>query len=73
MNSRHAIALQEQVIQDLPSGLTITVWRTPSGEGRVRIEGDPSRPARDLQFSPEGVLVGSGSVLATACPLRLVT
>ncbi len=72
MNS-HEVVLQEQVIQDEPSGLTLTIWCTPDGEGRLRIEGLPLELARDLQFSPEGVLVGSGSSVAGGCPLRVVS
>ena len=66
------VMLQQQVIDDMASGLTITVWRTETGEGRLRIAGD-ALPfgAHDLQFSYEGEMVGAGTALVDACPTPL--
>jgi len=71
------VVLREQVIEDsLGSGLTLTVWRTPEGEGRIRVSGaDLPYGNRDFQFDTEGRLVGTGTSTTDPCPshLRLVT
>jgi hypothetical protein len=74
MDSSDAIAIQEQVIEDHPSGLTFTIWRTPDGEGRIRVSGDLPLGNRDFQFDKRGRLVGTGTSVGGSCPshLRLV-
>jgi hypothetical protein len=70
-----SVVLQEQVIEDsLASGLTLTIWRTPSGEGRIRVSGDLPYGNRDFQFDSSGGLVGTGTSTVDACPspLRLL-
>lgn len=70
------IVLQEQVIEDsLASGLSLTIWRTPDGEARIRVTGaDLPYGNRDFQFDESGRLVGTGTSVSDACPshLRLV-
>lgn len=70
-----AILIREQVIADVVSGLTLTIWRTPDGEGRIRITGDDlPHGNRDLQFDSLGVLVGMGTAVSEPFPssLRLI-
>lgn len=62
-----AISLREQIIEDIVSGLTITIERTPDGEGRIRIRGDIPFHNRDFAFSQDGQLVGTGTGLCTHC------
>jgi hypothetical protein len=58
------IVLEEQVIQDLPTGITIRIRRTAAGEGRIWLEGDGLPFGnRDLQFDEGGKLVGSGTAV----------
>ncbi len=67
------VILKEQVIEDVgASGLTFTVWRTPDGEGRIRISG-AALPFgnRDLHFSTQGEMIGAGTSLVDACPVTL--
>jgi len=71
------VVLQEQVIEDeLASGLTLVVWRTSDGEGRIRVTGaDLPYGNRDFQFDQSGALIGTGTSVADACPspLRVVS
>ena len=57
--------IKEQIIEDLPSGLTIIFEVVSSGEGRMRLRGS-NLPFgnRDFQFSSEGELEGTGTCLA---------
>jgi|GEM_PF-1411944 hypothetical protein len=69
---QRTVATQEQVIDDTrASGLTLAFWRTPGGEGRIRITGDLPFGNRDFQFNESGELVGSGTGVAGACPVNL--
>lgn len=45
-----AVEIQEQVSNDAEvSGLTLTFWRTPSGEGRLWITGGCCSPNRTVE------------------------
>jgi len=51
---RQVIVLLEQVIRDEVSGITFYIWRTPDGEGRLRLQGDFPYGNRDLHFAEAG-------------------
>lgn len=66
------VVLHEQVIDDsLVSGLTLAIWRTPTGEARIRVTGDLPYGNRDFQFDANGCLVGTGTAVSDACPSPL--
>lgn len=66
------VGIEEQVVDDSEvSGLTLTFWRTPSGEGRLRITGDLPYGNRDFQFDCNGELAGTGTATGSACPTSL--
>lgn len=69
--SSETVQIQEQVIHDEASGVTLSIWQTPSGEGRIRIAGPTLPLDRDFQFDADGNLVGTGSAVASAAPTRL--
>jgi len=59
------LTIKQQIIKDLPSGLTIIFEVVSSGEGRMRLRGS-NLPFgnRDFQFDSNGELVGTGTGLA---------
>jgi len=68
----HPVEIQQQIINDVEvSGLSLTFWRTQTGEARLRIEGDHLLFGnRDFQFDSNGHLVGVGTA-AGSCPTYL--
>lgn len=67
--------MQAQVFHDEATGITLSLWRTPSGEGRMRLSGDAiSFGNRDYQFDHDGRLIGTGTSVTEHRPnkLRLV-
>lgn len=60
-------SIQEQIIEDLPSGLTLQVEAMGGGQWKLRIVGDLPLGNRELIFDGEGRLAGSGTFLGGAC------
>ena len=61
----NTVIIKEQVIKDLPTGLTIIFEVVSSGEGRMRLRGDILPFGnRDFAFSKDGQLEGTGTGLA---------
>ena len=58
------VKIKEQVIRDLPTGLTIIFRAVSSGEGRMHLKGSTLPFGnRDFQFGSDGELVGTGTGL----------
>ena len=59
------LVIKQQIIKDLPTGLTIIFEVVSSGEGRMRLCGSTLPFGnRDFQFDSNGELVGTGTGLA---------
>jgi hypothetical protein len=69
--ARRRVVIAEQVLDDIPTGLTLYFWQTETGEGRIRIAGAGPFENRDLQFSSDGYFVGAGTAVEGACPSAL--
>ncbi len=63
MAQPETVTFQEQAIYDEVTGITLTIWRTSSGEGRIRLSGALEHGNRDFQFDTEGCLAGMGTAV----------
>lgn len=62
--------VKEQIIEDLPSGLTFQFVHMPDSDApyRLRITGDLPFGNREILFGKNGEEAGSGTALVDACP-----
>lgn len=64
--------IAEQAIFDPASGFTISFWRTPAGESRLRIAGQSLELGnREFHFDADGQHIASGSWVEDPAPQRL--
>ena len=59
--------IQEQIIEDAVTGLTLQFEVVPDGTCRLRIYGDLPFGNRDLAFDAEGKMTGTGTAVAGLC------
>ena len=62
------IIIREQIVKDLPSGLTLVFERMPSGLCKLSIFGDLPYGNREIIFDEDGVEAGGGTCLGNCRP-----
>jgi hypothetical protein len=62
------IVIREQMIEDLPSGLTLMFERMPSGLAKLSIFGDLPYCNREIIFDKEGREAGGGTCFNSCRP-----
>lgn len=60
------ITIREQIIEDLPSGLTLVFEKMSNGLSKLKIFGNLPLGSREIIFDEEGREAGGGTCL-TAC------
>ncbi len=61
------VTISEQIIEDLPSGLTLLFEKMPNGLAKLSIYGDLPYGNREIIFDNGGAEAGGGTCLRGAC------
>ena len=61
------VTICEQIVEDLPSGLTLLFEKMPSGLTKLSIFGDLPYGNREIIFNEDGAEAGGGTCLRGDC------